>query len=296
MARQSWPDLTQPNDPIYPLGASAGAVAVDDLWRATLMSRGRFVNARTPMDVAVGLSGILSGITNNSASRVGPAFSGRVLSPTNNVIYIAKIEPGWSGDLSKIEVDPATGSEVQTWWKASVTLKAQIDPVATGVAEPWMDEAHRRVVTLTGATGPGVAFRRASLSAPMRASLANTTTKQEKVISYIRGGNTYTDAGGTTTVIEGTAFGQFRQRSGALGDISNAQPVIVQPGRLPDKNGVAGAGPQVRPYVDSTDPGYSTYANSVKLRSTRIVAPANDGMVHVFDAGPVTPLGAGRRH
>ena len=33
----------------------------------------------------------------------------------------------------------------------------QIDPVKTGVAEPWMDEAHRRIVSWNGPTK--VAFR-----------------------------------------------------------------------------------------------------------------------------------------
>ena len=38
---QSWPDLTNPWNPTHPLGNGVGAVAVDDLWHAAVMARGR---------------------------------------------------------------------------------------------------------------------------------------------------------------------------------------------------------------------------------------------------------------
>ncbi|MEO8508001.1 MAG: PilC/PilY family type IV pilus protein, partial [Betaproteobacteria bacterium] len=289
-ATKTWPNLTQPNNPLYPLGSAAGAAAVDDLWRATVMSRGAFVNARSPIEVSYGLASILSGIQNQRKSRVGAAFSGQVLDANNNVIYEATIEPGWAGDLLKVQIDPATGAETTTWWNAATELKNQIDPILTGVAEPWMDEAHRRIVTLTGTIGPGVPFRRASISAAMQNSLANTVLQQEKLVSYLRGGNTYTNSVPVTTTIEGTNIGQFRKRFGALGDISNAQPAIVGPGKRTDQYGNL---VQVRGYLESTDPGYPAFATTIETRSTRIIAPANDGMVHVFDAGPVNPAAAG---
>ncbi|MFO1412486.1 MAG: PilC/PilY family type IV pilus protein [Burkholderiales bacterium] len=276
----SWPDLTQPYNPIYPKGAGAGAVAVDDLWHATVMSRGSFVYARSPIEVAYGLASILAGIQNQRKSRSGAAFSGQVLNYSSNVIFEPTIEPGWAGDLLKVEINPATGAEVQTWWQASLTLAAQIDPVATATAEPWMDPAHRRVVTSTAATGPGIPFQWANLSSAQKLSLAPDATTQKKMVSYLRGGNTWTDTTATPNVtypIEGTAVGQFRKRFGPLGDLSNAQPVIVTPPK--------------RTYAEGTDPGYPNYVSTKAGRATMVVAPANDGMVHVFDAGPM-PTGA----
>ncbi|MFO1325000.1 MAG: PilC/PilY family type IV pilus protein [Burkholderiales bacterium] len=285
---QSWPNLTTPNNPIYPKGAAKGAVAVDDLWHATTVSRGSFVYARTPTEVAYGLASILAGIQNQRKSRAAAAFSGQILDATTNVIFIPTIEPGWAGDLIKREIDPVTAAVTQTFWNASSTLAAQIDPVATGVAEPWMDENHRRVVTIAGAFGPGtatggVAFRHANLHSDQKLSLApapgGNTLKQEKLVSYLRGGNTFTPISGTPVYqIEGTSIGQFRKRYGALGDISNAEPVIVNP---PD-----------RPYKDATDPGYIAWKATKSARPTVVVAPANDGMVHVFDAGPMPHAGA----
>ncbi|HQR10175.1 MAG TPA: PilC/PilY family type IV pilus protein [Casimicrobiaceae bacterium] len=311
---QSWPDMTNPWNPTHPLGNGVGAVAVDDLWHATVMGRGSFVYAKSPIEVSYGLANILAGIQNQRTSRVGGALGGNVLDAANNVTYQATIEPGWAGDLLKIEINPTTGAFVKTWWNATQELAKQIEiPPATPTAQPWMLEANRRIVTLakpqtvgTTILGPGVPFQYASLFAAgatgqaMLNSLApaSDTEQQKKIIAYLRGGSTfgppYTALPHKT--IEGTGVGQFRLRPSAgqdavtyapltvqlgagLGDISNAQPVIVaKPGRI---------------YKDATDPAYSAYKALKSGRSTLVVAPANDGMVHVFNAGPTNPIAAG---
>jgi type IV pilus assembly protein PilY1 len=282
----TWPNMTRPENPIYPRGAAAGAVAVDDLWHATVNSRGAFVLAKSPVEVSYGLASILAGIQNQRKSRAAAAFGSQTVSSTagNNIVYEATIEPGWAGDLLKVEIDPTDGHEVQTLWQASATLAAQIAP-ASAADEPWMDETKRRVVTLAvdpgtlgTSSGPGAPFRFANLTANQLKSLASTNAQQQKVIAYLRGGSTY---GGVP--IEGTGIGEFRKRSGALGDISDAQAAIVS---APAYLDASGAPKLVRPYQDATDPGYTAWANSLIGRSTRIVAAANDGMVHIFDAGP----------
>lgn len=279
---QSWPDLTQPYNPIYPKGAGAGAVAVDDLWHATVMARGSFVYARSPLEVAYGLANILAGIQNQRKSRAGAAFDGQVLNSNNDVIFEPTIEPGWAGDLLKVQIDSTDGTELKTWWQASTTLADQINPAKAGVAEPWMDPAHRRIVTSTGASAAGVGFQWANLTSAQLLSLAPDATQQKKIVSYLRGGNTWTDTSTTPSTvytIEGVSIGQFRKRSGALGDISNAQPVIVSPPH--------------RTYTDVGDPGYPAFVTAKASRATMVVAPANDGMVHIFDAGPMVPAADG---
>jgi type IV pilus assembly protein PilY1 len=279
-----WPDLTQPNSPTHPFGPAAGAVAVDDLWHGTVMGRGWFVSAKSPIEVSYGLASILAGIQNQRKSRAAAAFGGQVLTTTNNIIYQTTIEPGWAGDLLKVEIDPADGKEVKTWWQAGALLKAAMKAPVPG-DEPWMDETKRRIVTLgvdvgsTGQlTGPGVPFRFASLKASQLGSLSPTASVQQRMIAYLRGGSTY-GPGPKPEILEGVGIGQFRQRSGILGDISNAQAVIV--------------GPPSYPYSDLTDPGYKAFVTAHKARPTQIVAAANDGMVHVFDAGPMSPVAAG---
>jgi len=68
------------------------------------------------------------------------------------------------------------------------------------------------------------------------------------------------------------------QLGAGLADIANAQPLILA---HPERN-----------YVDATDPGYSVYKAAQAGRPSVVVAPANDGMVHVFNTGPMPTLAA----
>jgi len=269
-----WPDLTQPNNPTHPFGPAAGAVAVDDLWHATVMGRGTFVNAKSPPEVAQGLASILAGIQNGAKARSGAGTAGQVLG-ASNLIYQGSVQPGWAGDVSKIEID-STGAPVKVWWSAGAILTSAMTPASSG-DEPWNDQSKRRIVTINDSSGAAVAFRWANLSAAQKASLATDPTTQQKMVAYLRGGSTFGSS--PVVTIEGTGIGQFRKRFGILGDVSDAQAAIV--------------GPPLRPYVDATDPGYKAYATAQASRSTQIVAAANDGMVHVFDAGPDRPLATG---
>ena len=267
----TWPVAAPPNNPNI-AGVLTPGVAIDDLWHATVNGRGAYVNAHSPIEVSYGLASILSGIANQRKSRVGASFAGTVLNGSNHIIYEATIEPGWAGDLLKVDISPSTAMEQATLWQASVKLAAQLKP-ATGNLEPWFNDTNqaqgRRVVTINDSTGAAVPFRYGSLSAAQLATLSSNATTQQKIIAYLRGGSTY--GSGTGSVIEGTGIGQFRSRFGPMGDITNAQPVIV----------TAPTSPPL--FEDGTNPGYSAFVTAQASRSTRIFAASNDGMVHSFD-------------
>ncbi|HYQ99998.1 MAG TPA: PilC/PilY family type IV pilus protein, partial [Casimicrobiaceae bacterium] len=288
-----WPDLTNPNMPQLPIG-NKGAVAIDDLWHATVNARGQYVFATSPLEVQYGLGAILAGISNQRKSRAGAAFSGQVLSSTNDIIYEPTIEQGWAGDLLKVQIDanpksPTAGQEIATLWRASPVLwdrtlnTGQIAPKFVG-DEPWMDETKRRIVSWFG--NKKVAFRATAagalpaLDASQLATLSGNGFMQRRMVAYLRGGTTYTTTAadpapaGTVMTIEGTGIGQFRKRSGPLGDISNAQPLVV-------------SAPYDPPIFNTgADPGYAGFVAAQKAAGykDRIVAAANDGMVHVFDS------------
>ncbi len=283
---QSWPDLSNPNQPVNP-PSNKGAAGVDDLWHATVNSRGQFVYARSPIEVSYGIAGILAGIQNQRKSRVGASLAGQVLDATNNTIYESTIEPGWAGDLLKVTIDPTTAKETGTVWQASAVLSAQIAQYISAAAtptvpktnglEPWF--TNRRLVTINDSTGKPVAFRDTKLSGTQLATLGPTALLQKEVIAYLRGAPVYDTGVANPTPppatiykpIEGAGIGQFRQRFGALGDITNGQPVIV-------------AAP-ASPFSDTNDPGYTAYKTGTwAKRPTRVVAPANDGIVHVIDS------------
>ena len=247
---------------------------MDDLWHATVNSRGKFVYAKTPLEVAYGLGSILAGISNNRKARVGASFSGRALSATNNFVFQATIEPGWTGELKRVRVDPTTALELPYAsppdWSAAQNLNAMLKtpvvPPALDTDNPWF--LNRKVVT-RNATGTAVPFRYANLSASQLATLAPTATQQQKVVAYLRGGSTFGN-GPTPQVIEGTNIGQFRKRLSKLGDLSNSKPVVI--------------GKPNNSWSDSTDPGYSAFKTAQAGRSMRVFVGSNDGMLHSFDA------------
>jgi type IV pilus assembly protein PilY1 len=256
-----------PNNPNFPAG-NKGATAVDDLWHATVNARGTFVYAKDPQTVSNGLGTILAGIQNQEKSRAGTTFSTNVLTALNHAIYDPTIEPGWAGDLKKIEVDPTTLAQTSVDWDALSllnTLLATPIPPANDSLYPWF--ANRRIVAWNPASGTAVPFLFANLTAAQLTTLAPTVAQQKKMIAYLRGGSV---AGAPAPVsIEGTAIGQFRQRFGKLGDISDSRPLVINPPNSP--------------WSDSTDPGYSAFVALRANRAVSIYVGANDGMLHVFD-------------
>jgi type IV pilus assembly protein PilY1 len=276
---QNWPSFQNPNNPKTVGGApvSRPAFAVDDLWHATVNSRGKFVYAKAPIEVAQGLANILAGIANSRKARVGTTFGGgQVLDSTNNIVFEATVEPGWGGNLAKVQIDPATANESATLWNTRDTLAAQLKPTPAD-AEPWFD--NRRIVTLDTAGTP-VPFRHPSdpgptsgnLDATQLATLSASTLQQRKIVAYLRGGSTFAGQ-----PIEGTSIGQFRKRFSAMGDISNSQPVVVG---APVKDIISNDAV----FSDINDPGYKAFWDAHQSRSERIYVGANDGMLHAFDS------------
>ena len=258
-----------PNNPNFPAG-NKGATAVDDLWHATVNARGTFVYAKDPQTVSNGLGTILAGIQNQEKSRAGSTFSTNVLTAVNHAIYDPTVEPGWAGDLKKIEIDPSTLAQTSVDWDALALLNSLLAtpaiPPASDSLYPWF--ASRRVVAWKPTAGAAVPFLFANLSAAQLATLAPTAAQQQKMIAYLRGGSV---AGAPTPFsIEGTAIGQYRQRFGKLGDISDSKPLVVN---VPNS-----------PWSDSTDPGYSAFVAAQAGRAVSVYVGANDGMLHVFDS------------
>lgn len=274
--------FTAPNYPAPPNNApfpafNKRAVTADDLWHATVNARGKFVYAETPIEIAYGLGSIISGIMNNPKARVGASFASRNLSATNNFIYEATIEPGWSGELKKVTIDTTTGVQGATRWSAGVKLNTLLQTPAAGTS-PLLDInntwfLNRNIVTrnVDAGTFTVVPFRYANLNAGPATqlnTLSANATQQQKIVSYLRGGSTF-GAGPNPQLIEGVGIGQFRLRSGKLGNISDSKPVIV--------------GEPNKPFTDADDYGYTSYKTANAGRALRVYVGANDGLFHVFN-------------
>ena len=238
-----------------------GTTGVDDLWHAAVTGRSQFVNARDPAELQTGMAAILAEIKNLQAARAGVAFGNVNFSETGNYLYRVTIEPGWGGTLTKVLLDPVTGTEAAIGTKYHEKLKEQVTPASAG-EEPWFD--NRRVVTWVPSKKKADSFAYDRLDSDQLTALGASADLQKKMIAYLRG----------DTSNEGSALKNFRARSQILGDIVNSSPSVV--------------GNPSAPYADATDPGYEAYRKTT--RKKMVYVGANDGMLHAFDEAAGTEL------
>jgi type IV pilus assembly protein PilY1 len=254
-----------PADPKWPTPTpnswQPNATGVDDLWHAAVNARGRFVNAKTSQQLGRGIAQILQDITSASGSGASPTFANPTLSVTNDFTWIAMFEPGWGGDVQKVQIDPVTAQSQTVLWSAKTALIAQTTP-GPGKPTPWYTE--RRIVTLNEA-GVAVPFVQASLGPTQLATLGADSATQDRVIEYLRGRRDN----------EGDGDGQYRKRPSPLGDIVDSQAAMVGKTDPPVND--------YWDYIEANDPGYAAFKDANKNRPTRVYVGANDGMLHVFD-------------
>jgi type IV pilus assembly protein PilY1 len=228
---------------------------VDDLWHAAMNGHGDFVNASSIEEVKLGIGKILAGVTNLPGTRTSVGFVSNSFGASANFLYRVRFEQGWSGSLTKLQIDPTTGVPLAQppIWDASAQLTAVTTPPAG-----WLNG--RRIVTMNEA-GTRIPFLWASLGANQKDSLApGRPLKGQAILEFLRGNRAK----------EGGNVGQLRVRLSPMGDIVDSSPVYV--------------GPPNAPYLDANDPGYSGFKSGpMSTRAPQLYVGGNDGMLHVFD-------------
>lgn len=221
--------------------------AIDDLWHATLNSRGNLIVPSSTTDIGNSFEKALNSIASRISSASSAATNSTSLS-TGSVVYQARFFSGdWSGSLSAYSLD-ANGNPAGTpKWDAADQIPA---PSARNIA--------------TYAGKQSVNFNWDNLTSNEQADLNGSDNKGQARLTYLRGDRS-----------QESPSGAFRQRNSAtvLGDIVNSDPLYVQ-----DKNygyanlpGTAGS-------------SYYMYLNNQKSRQGVIYVGANDGMLHAFAA------------
>ncbi len=154
--------------------------------------------------------------------------------------YQASYKEGvWSGSLKAFNLDAATGAATTQAWDAATALPAA---------------ASRKIYTIVN--GNYVPFDSTSVNGKY-----GWTTD---LVNYIRGDSSKEIRNG----------GTLRNRTTALGDIINSQPIYV-------------GKPEAGPYANANFSGSGTFKAFAAAQATRaptIYVAANDGMLHGFNA------------
>jgi len=222
-----------------------------------------FVASR-PDDMVAGLTAAFSSIA-SALKAYTTSFSTALPQVTlaGNRSYAAQYDAEtWTGELvaNSLSFDPDTGTPTEnTQWAFTAKLAAQL------AGNGWDNQ--RRVVTFNDATGAGVPFRLASLSAAQQAALDTPYRAGNDAgdyVNYLRGQQLHEV--GSPDPLSARAY---RNRDKLFGDVVGARVLPVGPPTL-----ILG---------ESANPGYTAFKTSYAARPNMVYVGANDGMLHAIN-------------
>ncbi|UVE18494.1 PilC/PilY family type IV pilus protein [Pseudomonas sp. LS44] len=260
------------NGTAWPPASDDSANNVYDLWHAAINSRGKFFSADNPSSIITAFAEILARINGGVASAGAPGVTASVVNDvlTRDVYETQLDSDDWSGNLSKYTIS-ASGTRTAAW---NVRARIANQTASNRTIKMFSSTASSK---LTNFTWDNLSPTQQALLNINNDSTAtpNTDSNGAARLLYIRGDQSN----------EGTAAGQFRERSSVLGDIINSAPVIV-------------ATPKYVSYLADSIEGLSaTDANNYSAfktaqradganppRTPMVYVGANDGMLHGFNA------------
>ncbi len=250
---------------------------IDDIWHASVNTRGEYINARTPAEITDAMRRVLSAVTSGGSPSGGTGSSGaRIGAGSISVAPEYQIEnegTDWFSKLqaNRLSVDPTTRALVQTpYWEAS----AQLQSAATRRIFYTKNGATREFIggnvtlddlcTKPAAQYPGISGCTATDLAVNVGTLGVLSAAD--AVNYLRG----------DTSLEKRSGGKMRDRTTRIGDIITSSPVISSP--IDDFG--------YRSMTGVIGTSYTAYLTSKANNANYMVyVGANDGMLHAFNGG-----------
>nr|WP_243735448.1 PilC/PilY family type IV pilus protein [Xanthomonas oryzae] len=244
---------------------------IDELWHATINSRGQFINAKSPNEVTAAMRRVLSAASAANSPSGTLALTGARIGAGSLTVtpeyQIRNNGTDWSSTLkaNQVSVDPDTREARFTpLWEASAQM-----PAASARNVYFNDGSNVRKFDGTSISLSGLCGLSATLypsqSLCSQSDLTSLGATAATAANYLLG-----DRSG-----EVQQGGKFRDRSTVLGDIVNSTPVISAP---VDDYGYRGLG-------GTLGTSYTNYLNSKRNKAYMVYAGANDGMLHAVDGG-----------
>lgn len=207
---------------------------------------GLYLTSDNASELSAALDSAIADIIEKSYSFTSPTVPS-LMTSGGDVLYQASFEPSdgafWKGHLYAYSID-SSGTITSTLWDAGTVLRnraASTRTIYTVINEALVEFNNINII----ADDLGVA----------------NDTERDKLISYVRGIDSYDDDGDGNT---------SEERTWKLGDIFHSGPVIV--------------GAPKRFYFDYGYSGTGEFYEAYKDRTKIILAGANDGMLHAFQA------------
>jgi type IV pilus assembly protein PilY1 len=247
--------LTNPASDLPALTAgtkSWGNDEIDDLWHSALNSRGEFISAKDPSELASAIKESVGQALQRELREAGVATASTVLQDGNRK-YVPLYKTGdWTGDIQTYVLD-ANGQAGAQVWNAQSKLPA------------W---GSRNIVTWSSDLVPagGVAFSTLTMGATNLTALGTLTTSPAStnvdLVNFLKGDRSKEGDGKS-----------FRERQGVLGDFINSSPVLVKD--------AVNMGYSTLPAAQGGS-SYGAFLSAKASRTATLFVGGNDGMLHAF--------------
>ncbi|MCX7208712.1 MAG: PilC/PilY family type IV pilus protein [Proteobacteria bacterium] len=242
---------------------------IDDLWHAAVNGGGDYFNANDPNAVAVGLSKALIDIESKTASVGSADVSSSFMSPDSRSIYFSSFETiSWIGDVKTRKLNLETNELEAVTWSASKKLiergklghkdrKIYTCPETSCNSRTLFDQDNSAVLSRMSA---GVNALKTSNGTMSSEQIAQNTAAA--LIDYLRG-----DQSNEIQPDAKNPKSLYRARKGLLGAVIHGGVSYVK-----------------KPSKAYSDTGYPAFLQRQSNRIAMTYAPANDGMLHAFNA------------
>jgi type IV pilus assembly protein PilY1 len=265
LKRSDYEPLTNQQVP-WPRVPGDTLTTIDDLWHAAVNGGGEYFSAKDPNAVAAGISKALSAIEAKTASVGAADVSSSFMSGGDNSIYSSSFKTiSWAGEVQARTLNLQTGTLGDVTWLANTKLgvlghaNRKIYTCTLGACTSLTDFKDSNP-NLISAMAAGVNALKTSNGTLNSAQLNQNTASA--LINYLRGD--------TSKEIKPDAQDQnslYRVRTGILGSVIHGGVSHVK-----------------KPNKAYSDAGYAEFVRSNAGRKAMVYAPANDGMLHAFDA------------
>lgn len=278
-------DPDNPRDPFeepfvsWPAFQSNQRSTIDDIWHATVNTRGELINANTPADVTAAMRRILQAVGSGSSPSGSAAMTGARIGERSLAVTpgygVENHSTDWFGRLSasKPTFNTSTGEVSETTlWNAEEKL-AEMSP-AQRAGRTWYGNA-------AGGTSRFSATGLTSLSQLCdnpRVGMSRCTASELESLGVDLAGAVDYLLGDQSREV-GRPGGTLRHRTTVLGDIVNSNPVVSAP---TDDYGYHTLGTFGSVNYGAT---YAEYMTEKKSRPAMVYIGANDGMLHGFHGG-----------
>ena len=254
----------------WPTGG--GTAKIDDLWHASINSRGAYLSAQDPEQLVSAFTDVINSVLDRTGSFATAALNSGTISSDTALFFARFTTNDWIGNLIAQPISDGTncgpvalGNICPSAWDAACKLTGGFcSEVSKKVGKTKPND--RVIITRDEDNNP-IPFRWASLKSggSQRASLKQPFNSLGSArLNYLRGARGKEIAKGNG--------GIFRNRKSVLGDIIASVPTYV--------------GPPERFYFSTSDfaegDSYAAFKASYQSRMPMVYVGSNGGMLHGF--------------